>query len=86
MPFGRSHGTNVASFFYQLGATGNRTSLIETVANLATTTNQWQYDPLYRMTNENISGFGSANIGYGLDKVGNRTNRTAGVGLAAPIP
>jgi RHS repeat-associated protein len=80
----RSHGTNVASFFYKLGATGNRTNLIETVANLAATTYQWQYDPLYRLTNENISALGT--LGYKLDGVGNRTNRFGSGSLATALP
>ena len=34
----------------------------------------WSYDPLYRMTNENI---GAINLGYAYDPVGNRTSRNA---------
>lgn len=36
---------------------------------------------MYRLTNENISTLG--NLGYQYDAVGNRTNRTSGLGLSA---
>ncbi|MGD0816309.1 MAG: hypothetical protein ABSA83_22175 [Verrucomicrobiota bacterium] len=65
----------VANFYYQLGLTGNRTSLSESV-NGASRTYQWQYDQLYRLTNENISTVGS--VAYGLDAVGNRLSRSGG--------
>ncbi len=60
----------MASFYYQLGLTGNRTNLTETVhgTNL---TYAWKYDALYRMTNEN-------SVGYVYDAVGNRLSRTGG--------
>ncbi|PWU16136.1 MAG: hypothetical protein C5B50_14080 [Verrucomicrobia bacterium] len=62
----------MASFAYQLGKTGSRTGLTET--NHGTSrTNGWTYDPLYRLRSETISDFGTVN--YGLDAVGNRTNR-----------
>jgi RHS repeat-associated protein len=81
----RSHGSNVASFYYQLGATGNRTNLTETVAGASTpTTYAWQYDPLYRLTNETISALGT--LGYRYDPVGNRTNRQSSGGLASTLP
>ena len=68
-----------ASFVCQLGLTGNRTNLVETFFNpvsevTSTNTYTWQYDNLYRLTNETISGFGS--VTYGYDGVGNRTNRS----------
>jgi RHS repeat-associated protein len=62
----------IARFYYQLGLTGSRTNLSETV-NGTGRTYSWQYDPLYRLTNEVISAIG--NVGYGYDQVGNRTNR-----------
>ena len=37
----------------------------------------WQYDPLYRLTNESISAIG--NLGYAFDPAGNRTNRNSAV-------
>jgi RHS repeat-associated protein len=64
----------VGSFYYQLSLTGNRTNLSETV-NSSSRTYQWQHDPIYRLTNENIGGFGVVTNGY--DPVANRTNRTS---------
>jgi RHS repeat-associated protein len=78
-----SHGSNVASFYYQLGRTGNRTNLTEAVAGTARTYS-WQYDPLYRLTNENISALGT--LGYNYDSVGNRTNRASTSGLNGVLP
>jgi RHS repeat-associated protein len=46
-----------------------------TNVNGAGRTNQWGYDALYRLTDENVSAIG--NVGYGYDPVGNRTNRTS---------
>ena len=66
--------TSVASFAYALGATGNRTNLTDNF-NGTTRSYAWTYDPLYRLTNENISVLG--NVGYGYDIVGNRTNRSS---------
>jgi RHS repeat-associated protein len=71
-----SHATNIATFYYQLGATGNRTNLSE---NLGATnrTFSWQYDSLYRLTQETIGGGGPiGTVSYGYDKVGNRSSRT----------
>jgi RHS repeat-associated protein len=67
-----SNGITIASFAYQLKAAGTRTNLSETV-NGTSRTCQWQYDNLYRLTNENISAIGT--VGYVYDAVGNRTSR-----------
>jgi len=56
----------LASFYYQVGIAGNQTNLSETV-NGASRNYAWQYDTLYRLTNENISPIG--NVGYALDQV-----------------
>jgi YD repeat-containing protein len=64
----------IARFYYQLGLTGNRTNLSETVNN-AGRTYAWKYDALNRLTNETISALGS--VGYGYDAVGNRTSRAS---------
>ena len=49
--------STLASFYYQLGSTGNRTNLSETIINVVTNrTYAWQYDSLYRVTNETVSG------------------------------
>ena len=79
----QSNQLTLASFYYQLGKTGNRTSLSETLLTSATDrTYAWGYDRLYRVRAESISGVGSTS--YGLDAVGNRTNRAAGLdGLPA---
>ncbi len=66
--------STLGSFYYQLGSIGNRTELSETVGG-ASRTYQWQYDQLYRLTNEVVSALGSA--AYRYDAVGNRTNRTS---------
>jgi len=77
---------SLASFYYQLGLTGNRTSVTEGVYNgvsLIGRTNQWQYDPLYRLTNEIIKTASTGTLGYGYDAVGNRTSRmVSNLGLA----
>jgi RHS repeat-associated protein len=76
----------LASFYYQLGLTGNRTGVIEFVKD-SWRTNQWQYDPLYRMTYETIRvGAASDTLGYSYDPVGNRTNRTSTSGLSGWLP
>jgi hypothetical protein len=69
------NASTLASFYYQLGLTGNRTNLIESVNNTSRT-NAWSYDPLYRLTNEIIKTTSVGTLGYGYDAVGNRTNRT----------
>ena len=51
----------LASFYYQLGLTGNRTSLLETNSG-ANRNYAWSYDPLYRLTNEIIGGLHSSPI------------------------
>jgi len=76
----KTNGTTIASFAYQLGLTGNRTSLTET-NNGTSRTYAWSYDNLYRLTNEVMSGLGFA--GYRYDTVGNRLNRSSTIsGLA----
>jgi len=76
----KTNGTIIASFAYTLGVTGNRTALSETVST-ATRSFTWQYDTLYRLTNEAASGTAPAGtLGYGYDVVGNRTNRTGTLG------
>jgi RHS repeat-associated protein len=67
----------LASFSYQLGATGNRISLNETNGG-TNTVYAWQYDSLYRLTSETFNA--SSNLTYGYDAVGNRTTRTSGIG------
>jgi RHS repeat-associated protein len=77
---GTNLGTNVASvlasYTYALYPTGNRKSVTEKSGRTAS----WQYDGLWRLTNEVIAG-GSANgsISYTYDSVGNRLSRTSSV-------
>jgi RHS repeat-associated protein len=66
----------IASFYYQLGLTGNRTNLIEAITGFKRT-NSWSYDSLYRLTSELIkTNGGSSSLAYTFDTVGNRTGRT----------
>ena len=79
-----SNSLALCSFSYQLGRTGIRTNLSETVYGTARNY-QWQYDNLYRLTNENISSIGS--LGYVLDPVGNRLARnSSGSQMPALLP
>ncbi len=65
-----------ATYSYQLGATGNRTGSTEgNGRSLA-----WNYDGIYRLTNETISDDPAGNNGsasYNLDPVGNRSSMTS---------
>ena len=68
--------TSLASYRYQLGPTGNRTSVTE----LSGRTAAYSYDYLYRLTGETVSGdTNSINgaVGYTFDGVGNRKSRTS---------
>ena len=81
----KSNGNIIASFGYTLGASGNRTALLETNHGVCSYT--WNYDAVYRLKNETVSGTGpTGNIGYGYDPVGNRTNRTSTSGLSGWLP
>jgi RHS repeat-associated protein len=77
-------GAARADFAYKLALAGNRTNLSETI-NSVSRGYAWQYDQLYRLTNETITGTAPTGaLGYGYDAVGNRTNRTSSVsGLGA---
>jgi RHS repeat-associated protein len=77
------NGSTPASFYYQLGAAGNRTNLTETLLTVITNrTYAWNYDSLYRLKQETISGGTGGTLSYGFDLVGNRTNRTITGGLS----
>lgn len=73
----KHNATTLASFYYQLAVTGNRTNLSE-VMDSASRTYSWWYDKLYRLTNETIGSFGG--LAYGYDLVSNRTNRSGTLG------
>ena len=65
--------TPISSYTYTLGSTGNRTGAVE--GNGRTLT--WNYDGIYRLTNETVSNDPNNNNGsvaYDLDPVGNRTS------------
>jgi RHS repeat-associated protein len=87
--------TELASFSYTLGPTGNRTHLDE-LLNGATRGVTYNYDKLYRLKSEILTGVISGNIvydeqpgysestGMGYDKVGNRQSRSSSVsGISA---
>jgi RHS repeat-associated protein len=80
----KTNGTTTASFAYQLGLTGTRTNLSENVNGISRTY-RWQYDLLYRLTNETVTGtVPTGTLGYNYDAVGNRlirTNLVSGLGL-----
>jgi RHS repeat-associated protein len=66
-----SLSTPISSYTYTLGATGNRIGAVEGNGR----TLNWNYDGIYRLTNETISNDPEKNNGsasYGLDPVGNR--------------
>jgi YD repeat-containing protein len=68
-----------ASYTYQRGPTGNLTSVAESSGRQV----GWNYDGIYRLTNETISLAPSGHngsVGYGLDPVGNRLNDTSSLG------
>ena len=62
--------TPVSSYTYQLGPTGIRTGATEGNGRSLT----WNYDGIYRLTNETVSNDPANNgsASYGLDPVGNR--------------
>jgi RHS repeat-associated protein len=63
--------SQVSSYTYQRGPTGNLTNVVE----LSGRTVNWNYDGIYRLTNESIASAPSGDNGavsYGLDPVGNR--------------
>jgi RHS repeat-associated protein len=81
-----SGSTNLASYSYGLHATGRRTNAVEVLlqegGTYLTNTLTWQYDQLYRLTNETCnasSGYGYTNA-FQYDLAGNRLlqTRTAG--------
>ncbi len=70
------NASTLASFYYRLAACGNRTNLSE-VVNGAARNYAWQYDRLYRLTNEVVTGAApTGSLSYRYDLVGNRTNRS----------
>ena len=81
-----ANGITLASYAYTLGNAGNRTGVTETQllpnGTVNTRTVAYQYDNLYRLTDETISGDsqgGNGTITYTYDLVGNRMSRTSNV-------
>jgi len=70
-----SKGTPIASYGYTLGAAGNRLTVSELSGRQVT----YNYDNLYRLTKETVSGDASSNgvVDYVYDNVGNRLSRTS---------
>jgi RHS repeat-associated protein len=77
----------IADYKYTLGLTGNRTNATEQSGRALA----WNYDNIYRLTNETISGDPANNSGnngsaaYTLDPVGNRTAATSTLNGINPI-
>jgi RHS repeat-associated protein len=70
--------SQVSSYTYQRGPTGNLTNVVE----LGGRTANWTYDGIYRLTNESIAGGlanGNGNVSYGLDPVGNRLSEASSI-------
>ena len=68
--------SQLGNYAYELGPTGNRTSVSEPSGRSVT----WSYDGICRLTNEAITGAPSGKNGtvaYGLDPVGNRQSETS---------
>jgi RHS repeat-associated protein len=75
------NANTLGTFSYQLGLTGNRTNLSETV-NGTSRTYSWTFDSLCRLRQEALGGGTSGTLSYSFDPVGNRTNRTVTGGLS----
>jgi YD repeat-containing protein len=68
--------TPISGYNYQFSPTGNRTQAVE--ANGRTI--DWNYDGIYRLTNETIAsdpGQNNGSIAYTLDPVGNRRSQNS---------
>jgi YD repeat-containing protein len=71
-----ANSTPVSSYNYQLEPTGNRLSATGGTGR----TLAWNFDGIYRLTNETIANDPSQNngsVGYGLDPVGNRLSENS---------
>ena len=83
-----SGGALLAGYSYKVDSTGRRTNAVEVLLNTddstrTTNTISWQYDGLYRLTNEVSTSTASAlahATSYQYDKVGNRVKKVDVVG------
>ena len=83
----KAGATNLATYTYQLHATGRRTNAVEVLlkedAVYLTNTLSWSYDGMYRLTNEvslsSLSG-GQYSSEYQYDKAGNRLKKVRKIG------
>src|SRR5205807_2522469 len=76
-------GTTIASYAYTLGPAGNRLTVTEASGRQVS----YGYDILYRLTGETITGDpdgATGAVGYTLDAVGNRLNRTSTLTAVPP--
>jgi hypothetical protein len=77
----------IADYKYTLGLTGNRTNASEQSGRALA----WNYDGIYRLTNETISGDPANNNGnngsatYTLDPVGHRTSASSNFSGFSPV-
>jgi RHS repeat-associated protein len=69
----RSTDTTLASYAYTLGPTGIRTRIEEADG----TVNDYEYDGLYRLTKETVSGGQPYEKSFSYDAVSNRTKQTS---------
>ncbi len=80
-----THGaTSLHAYEYKLRASGHRRQVLE-----GTRTTTYTYDELYRLTREAIAGDTHGNngeIGYDLDKVGNRKARSSQLSAVSAQP
>ena len=75
--------SQVSSYTYQRGPTGNLSNVVE----LGGRTVNWTYDGIYRLTNESVTGDTSGEngaVGYTLDAVGNRSQDTSSLNGITP--
>lgn len=83
--FGTTTTTNLATYSYTLNATGRRTGAVEVLRQedntYQTNSLKWQYDGMYRLTNEiNVTATSNGTYAYtnayGYDLVGNRLQKS----------
>jgi RHS repeat-associated protein len=70
--YGRASNTTIASYSYTLGATGIRTRIDEADG----TARSYEYDDLYRLTKETVTGAQPYEKTFAYDAVSNRTRQT----------